>query len=310
MTHLILVTGFLGSGKTTLIKQLVRLFPNQTIGLIINEYGREKVDSTLLSPLQAQLREIIGGSMFCACRFDQFEQALRDMTDHQAPDILLVETSGLSDPTSIRKILSRPPWANRINYSGCLCLADAVRLYKVHTTARVCRRQLSVADLIILNKCDLATNKEKERSRQIIRSQRPGIPVIETTFAEICPDIIEQLRTSHEVEIAGGIQIADLNLHRLTLQVSATADAGTLERWLTTFAEDTYRMKGFVRLTDGEFLVDCVGAFVQVRPQAAPEDCVNRIAVLFGYGLPARNSVDDAIRLMPGLAEVLAEETD
>ena len=69
-------------------------------------------------------------------------------------------------------------------------------------------------------------------------------------------------------------------------------------------------MKGFVRLTDGEFLVDCVGAFVQVRPQAAPEDCVNRIAVLFGYGLPARNSVDDAIRLMPGLAEVLAEETD
>lgn len=307
MTRLFLITGFLGSGKTTLIKQLVRFFLGQTVGLIINEYGRERVDSALLSPLQAQLREIIGGSMFCACRFDQFEAALRDLTAESPPDVLLVETSGLSDPTSIHQILSRSPWLDRIKYSGCFCLADAVRLYKVYATARVCRRQLSVADLVILNQCDLATDEEKEKATQIIQAQRPGIPLLNTTYASVSPDIMNLLKVSHDREQAGVIQTADLNLRRLSLHITSATDSGTLQRLLATFAEDTYRMKGSVRLADGDYLVDCVGAFVQVLQQPVPADCDNRIALLYGYGLPARKSVEAAILWMPAVLEIVPE---
>ncbi|NCC49399.1 MAG: hypothetical protein EOM13_10150 [Clostridia bacterium] len=115
------------------------------------------------------------------------------------------------------------------------------------------------------------------------------------------------MKLSHDREQADVIQTADLNLRRLTLQITSSADAATLRRLLATFAEDTYRMKGFVRLSDGDYLVDCVGAFVQVLPQPVPTDCDNRIALLYGYGLPARKSVKAAIHWMPDVLEIIPE---
>ena len=63
-----LVTGFLGAGKTTFIKNFVRLFPPGSLALIINEFGRENVDLQLLRDVRAALYGIDGGSVFCSCR--------------------------------------------------------------------------------------------------------------------------------------------------------------------------------------------------------------------------------------------------
>ena len=71
MQRLYLITGFLGAGKTTFLKNFIRLFPGQKIRLIVNEFGREGVDGALLTELDAFLTEIAGGSVFCACRMDQ-----------------------------------------------------------------------------------------------------------------------------------------------------------------------------------------------------------------------------------------------
>ena len=103
MSKLYLTTGFLGAGKTTFLKNFIRLFAGQKIQLIVNEFGQEGVDGVLLSELDAFLQEISGGSVFCSCRIDQFEKALRESADVSA-DVILVEASGLSDPTGVRKL--------------------------------------------------------------------------------------------------------------------------------------------------------------------------------------------------------------
>ena len=130
MSKLYLITGFLGAGKTTFLKQFIALFAGQKIQLIINEFGQEGVDGTLLSHLDAYLQEISGGSVFCSCRLDQFENVLRGSADLH-PDVILVEASGLSDPTGVRRLFSQTDRFPHIEYQGAVCLVDAVRFPKL-----------------------------------------------------------------------------------------------------------------------------------------------------------------------------------
>ena len=154
MSRLYLITGFLGAGKTTFLKNFIRLFSGQRIQLIINEFGKEGVDSALLSDLDAFLSEISGGSVFCACRLDQFEKVLRKSAGEN-PDVILVEASGLSDPTGVRRLFSQEERFPHIQYQGAVCLVDAVRFPKLYATARACTRQLAASDVALVNKVDL-----------------------------------------------------------------------------------------------------------------------------------------------------------
>ena len=90
---LYLITGFLGAGKTTFMKELIRCFPGMKPALIVNEFGRAGVDGALLRELGAALREVNNGSIFCACRAEQFREALDEIVK-QCPDVILVEASG------------------------------------------------------------------------------------------------------------------------------------------------------------------------------------------------------------------------
>ena len=85
--ELYLITGFLGAGKTTFLKNFARQFAGRRLRLIINEFGRAGVDGTLLRELDAALDEISNGSIFCACRLDQFEAAL-EQADFSRAEIL------------------------------------------------------------------------------------------------------------------------------------------------------------------------------------------------------------------------------
>ena len=186
MTKLYLITGFLGAGKTSFLHHLIPLFSGQRIALIVNEFGKTGVDGTLLRDLDVSLTEINNGSIFCTCQAGQFEKALQE-TAALAPDQIFVEASGLSDPTSIRALLSQPGLAQDLTYAGAICLLDAVRFHKVYKTARVCRMQLAVSDLILLNKADLATREQLDEIHAIVQVQKPGCPVYELPLAVSTP---------------------------------------------------------------------------------------------------------------------------
>ena len=86
---LYLITGFLGSGKTTFLKNFVHQFDGRKLWLIINDFGKIGVDGELLQKVNAVKAEISNGSIFCACRLDKFQEALQQaIEDH--PDVILV----------------------------------------------------------------------------------------------------------------------------------------------------------------------------------------------------------------------------
>lgn len=290
--ELILITGFLGAGKTTLLRNLLGLYAGKRVYVIVNEFGRVGVDGALLANLGASMKEIVNGSIFCACRLDQFEAALEE-AQAQRPDLLFVEASGLSDPTAIRTLLEQGARYQGLHYRGCIALADATSLHRVIDTARVCRRQLSVADLIVLTKTDVATPQQSAAAEELLRQRCPDVPILSVVQGAIPLSAVESLSTHHAAQ-AGSHQ-RDLTLQKYALAVSPEMGVDQLRAFLKMFAEDTYRIKGLVELREGAFQADCVGAYVEVKP-AEGLQTEHQLVVLAGEGMPLRKSLKEALR--------------
>lgn len=288
MATLYLVTGFLGAGKTTFLKALSGCFEHRRLALVVNDFGRERVDATLLAESSITLREVNNGSIFCACRAEQFQDALVSVLQEE-PDVVLVEASGLADPTSIRTVLAEPSLAG-LEYAGALCLVDAARFHKVRDTALVCRQQLAMADGIVINKTDLATPEQLDAVRADAAALCPGAPVLETQFGAVTAQWLDSVVPRAGAN-SGKLHARDLTLQKLTLAVGQGLNQAKLRNLLTAFAGDTYRIKGFVDTDDGVVLVDCVGADIDISNWGGEVADQNQLTVLFANGLPARAAI-------------------
>jgi len=296
MIKLYLITGFLGSGKTTFLKNFVSLFDNERIALIINEFGKEGIDGELLSPLNIDISEINNGSIFCACRLEQFEQTLKEIIKKE-PKAIIIEASGLSDPTSIRNILSDKEY-DRIQYMGSICLVDAVNLKKVYSTARVCKKQIAISDVAIINKTDLASQEDIENTRNILLMQKPDIQIFETAFGRIKPEWIKNMTVLEYKSESNAIKTQDITLQKYLITVKDNFTYERLKKFIQMFIEDTYRIKGFVSI-DGEiYFVDCVSNTIKIEKYNATVDSnrMGKIVVLSGKGMPTRRSISEAIK--------------
>lgn len=300
---LYLITGFLGAGKTTFLQQFVRLFHGKKLAMVINEFGREDVDGQLLRELHAKLESIHSGSIFCACRLEQFEHALTGLLEDQ-PDVVLVETSGLSDPTNIREVLSGLSSSQSVDYRGCICVVDALNFSKVYVTALACRKQLAVSDVVVLNKIDLATPVQTRNMLAAIRAARPGVPVLETSSGRIPGEWRERLLQPDPIPREHSPHTRDLSVQSYILRMDPAMPKRELETLLESFAANTHRIKGFVRLEGRLYLVDCVSGLVKITPYNGEPKAVGRLVVLAGQGQPAFRAMEAACRGVPYRLEI------
>lgn len=300
MSRLYLITGFLGAGKTTFLKNMLKTFPNKKIHVIVNEFGKEGVDGELLRETGAALDEINNGSIFCSCRLDKFEEVL-SMTLSEKPEIIIVEASGLSDPTNVKKILNRKEKFPDVEYMGSICLVDACRFLKVYETATVVKKQLNVSDMILLNKTDLVSKEQISEVCAKICAHRPDIVVHETVYGKLEKQWLKALsgpaETTEETDI---MQSADITLRKLLLSINENTDLQTLENFLKMIMDDTFRIKGFVYVQKEWYLINCVGnLFEAEKCSEKSEKQKNLLVVLSGYGLPVKKALRKAMEWYP-----------
>lgn len=292
-SKLYLITGFLGAGKTTLLKKLIAQMNDKRLAVVVNEFGKEGVDGELLKTLGVALEEINNGSIFCSCRLDQFETALEALTVKEAPEVILVEASGLSDPSNVEKILNQPGKFEAITYVGSLCLVDAVNFERVVHTARVCKKQIGISRTVLINKTDLADEAHLEAIEEQIRQWYPGAVIHRTTYGAVEPAWIEEM--GKEGNPTPVFQTKDIGLQKKLIRIRPEMKVEQLRKFLEQFLEDTYRVKGFVRCQGEAYLVDCVGERLSVEPYALHGgEPVNQVVALAGPGMPLTRSLNTA----------------
>ena len=296
MTDFYLVTGFLGAGKTTFLADFLPRFNDKNLKIIINEFGNTGVDASLLSGINAELDEICGGSIFCSCKLDRFETAMNSCLETK-PDVIVVEASGLSDPTNIKKVLSNYEKKNLLSYKGCICLVDAVRFHKVFSTARVVKKQLAVADLLLVNKTDLVSSLQLEELENNIKENFPCANIVRTKFGKTNYDFENLVNISVD-NFDENAYNPDITTQKATVEIEPSMTRYELERFVGLFAEDTARIKGYVNLNEcGVVLLDCVGAMINLVNISEKKNIDFGINVMATKGQPLRKALKLAVSL-------------
>ncbi|TLV21656.1 GTP-binding protein [Klebsiella indica] len=162
MTKTNLITGFLGSGKTTLILHLLAHKPaDEKWAVLVNEFGEVGIDGALLAESGALLKEIPGGCMCCVNGLPM-QVGLNTLLRQNTPDRLLIEPTGLAHPRQLLDILTAEVYAPWIDLRATLCVLDPRQLLdeKIVTNENF-RDQLAAADVIVSNKADRSTDESQ-----------------------------------------------------------------------------------------------------------------------------------------------------
>lgn len=155
MTRVNLITGFLGSGKTTTLRHLLACKPEgEQWAVLVNEFGEIGIDGALLAESGAVLKEIPGGCMCCVNGLPM-QVGLNMLLKQARPDRLLIEPTGLGHPKQILDMLSAAVYQPWIDLRATLCLLDPRQLADARVRENEnFRDQLAAADIIIANKQD------------------------------------------------------------------------------------------------------------------------------------------------------------
>lgn len=180
------VTGFLGSGKTTLVNHILGEQHGRKIAVIINEFGEISVDGQLvLRDDQEDLVEFNNGCLCCTVRGDLVD-TLAKLKDRSDLDAILIETTGLADPAPVAStFFIADEIKSDTRLDSFVTLADAVNLERNLEQSEEAQEQIAFADIILLNKMDLVTTEQAEDVERRIRTLNPFAKIHHTEHSTI-----------------------------------------------------------------------------------------------------------------------------
>jgi len=271
----LVVSGFLGSGKTTLVRRL--LLDAQASGLrlavISNEFGELGIDGALLGRLEEDYVELRGGCVCCKLS-DQLVETLAQLRERADPDRVVIETSGVALPYDTQLNFWRDPIRGWIVDDVAVVVVNAEQLAADRELEGTFEQQVSSADLLLLNQIDRVPERSLPALEARLRRIEPEAPILRTRHAELDPRLLfppgpqprkrpdpHQADHDHEAFVAEEIAV-EPGVAPEALR-ARLAQLGAL------------RAKGFVETARGSCLVQGVGPRIELEPcrRARPPSC-------------------------------------
>ncbi|MBW2522485.1 MAG: GTP-binding protein [Deltaproteobacteria bacterium] len=185
-TKVYLITGFLGSGKTTLLNRIIARFPrDRKLTILMNEFGEIGIDGTLVEGDAIDMLEISRGSIFCVCVKTDFIKGLYELNTKVKPDILLMESTGVANPSDLKRDLQLPIFNDRFQFKEQFCILDAVHFQDAFEAYASLEKQIASSTVFIINKVDLAPREAIDRIRETVARFHPDPVFFECTYADI-----------------------------------------------------------------------------------------------------------------------------
>ncbi len=294
------LTGFLGAGKTTLLNRILTERHGWKVAVIENEFGEIGVDNELVMATEEDIIVLNNGCVCCSIRGDLIQTMSRLLQRPEKFDAFLIETTGLADPSPvIQSFFVDEDLKDRIRLDAVVTLVDAKHIGLHWDTSKEAREQIAFADIVLLNKTDLATPAELDAIEARVRGLNGLARIHRTRDAKIDLDLVlgvgafdlsKRLEVSPKLLEGDGHHEHEHGISSVAFREPGPVDGRKLNAWLggllKTRGSDIYRMKGIVEVAGEKRRVVFQGVHMLFdgRPDRPWEEGEDRSSVLVFIG--------------------------
>ncbi|MRX73252.1 hypothetical protein GJU40_13980 [Bacillus lacus] len=257
------ISGFLGSGKTTVLLRLIQEYEKmkKTPGIILNELGETNMEAHYFH--SHKIKELLNGCICCSIQ-DDLKETLRHFSVLDA-DVLFIEGTGVANPNEIKDLLLSPEFLEIYDLQSVIGMADAGNFLEYNSwlsstsqVRKLLAEQVACSDLLILNKTDLVDERKLKKIEGKIHGMLPDtVPVFRTEYAKIPADILLRKRhkTAAHIQNDGGGTVKQAHHHHhhhhseinaLKIEARAPVNRTLFEKWFERLPEEVLRAKGVI----------------------------------------------------------------
>jgi G3E family GTPase len=294
----VLVTGFLGVGKTTFINEVIRKHQHLKLALVENEFGQQSIDQDLIVGMRSENIFDLSNGCICCSISNEFSLTLLDLADKAGEiDYLLIETTGIADLSNVIKpFYDDKELKEKYTLSGSVCLVDAQN-FEQQMSEREQQMQIILSDLLVINKTDtIAEEQAQQDIEKKLKAWNGTAQLISAEYGQTdqfqLANFAEQVQSEIERKMAKPLMFRLVESKKYTTfthEFSGFIKFDRFKYWFDYFASinqlEIYRIKGILFTQDNpnKIVVQSVGGAVNyaegsmIMPGEAP---VNRIVFI------------------------------
>jgi G3E family GTPase len=251
-----ILSGFLGSGKTTLLQNILKdeKKTNRKVAVLLNEVGEYSVDTNIIGK-ETPLREVLNGCICCTMK-DELEIELLSLYNQHQPDVIYIETTGVAHPIDVLDACLSPVIAPSIEMKSIVSVIDSKRWLDRDQWSlpikKLLEEQVKHADLVLINKVDLISEKERMCIQKEIMELNPTAKTHLTNYSNIS---LKELSQSSRFSTGSHEELHvhhHLHIQTMTYQFQGSVIKAEFDEWLNTLPESIYRIKGFLQFRGDE----------------------------------------------------------
>ncbi len=280
ITPILLVTGFLGAGKTTFINYLLKNNPDKLVSLILNEFGDIQLESQFVDVKGAgMVSELSNGCLCCVANVD-LPRIIKYTLD-RAPRTqqLIIEASGLSDPDPVRATLQSDALANLIHLDTTVAIVDAQNFGATVNSHPLVMSQIADADIAVIAKSKFLSSSEITKLKTQISTIGTGTNTL--LWEEIADSSIffdpPQFEVMAQTSLTHQHEHFDSYIYQSKIPISLQA----LLDYLKNLPTAILRVKGYIDVDGARYLIQKVGNHLDVRLGITNPEDTNKVVILF-----------------------------
>jgi G3E family GTPase len=256
MIPICLITGFLGTGKTTLLKRIVAENRDRKWIYLVNEFSALDVDGAIVSEDNPDVVSIPGGSIFCKCLVTEFIRQMAQIRwQHPDAEGVVIEASGMADPRVISDMLKETGLDAYFALNNIISIVEPRSLLRlIHTLPNIVH-QIEAADVVLLNKCDLFAESQLIETEQTVRNIKAEAKLIRCVMGKADVPILG--KGSAHGELHGEYaKCRDPRYSAFSIDLPHPFDPAKIVELIGANEALIYRVKGYLHTLDAPVYLD------------------------------------------------------